>query len=191
MSRSDEVLACPGQVTAKPERRAGTQESRTAAPGSRLAASRRPEHAKLNTLACQLICVDPAQVHEFWPHVASLIKAAMEKGRLSSFTDVEHAVRNGRALLWLAWNGETVKAAAVTELSQANAETFCTIVACGGHDRAQWLPLLAELEAYGRAQGCAAMRIYGRRGWRKLLPEYRTTRVLLEKELVTHRHPRA
>ena len=27
------------------------------------------------------------------------------------------------------------------------------------------------------------MRIYGRRGWRKLLPEYRTTRVLLEKTL--------
>jgi hypothetical protein len=27
------------------------------------------------------------------------------------------------------------------------------------------------------------MRIYGRRGWLKLLPEYRTTRVLLEKEL--------
>jgi len=132
---------------------------------------------------CQLICVDPAQVHEFWPHVASLIKAAMEKGRLSSFTDVEHAVRNGRALLWLAWNGETVKAAAVTELGNANGETFCTIVACGGHDRAQWLPLIARLEAYGRAQGCAAMRIYGRRGWRKLLPEYRTTRVLLEKTL--------
>jgi hypothetical protein len=143
------------------------------------------------TARCQLICVDPAQVHEFWPHVASLIKAAMEKGRLSSFTDVEHAVRNGNALLWLAWNGETVKAAAVTELSQANAEKFCTIVACGGHDRSQWLPLIAGLEAYGRAQGCAAMRIYGRRGWRKLLPEYRTTRVLLEKELVSHRHPRA
>ena len=132
---------------------------------------------------CQLICVHPAQVHEFWPHVASLIKAAMEKGRLSSFADVEHAVRNGSALLWLAWNGETVKAAAVTELGQANAEKFCTIVACGGHDRSQWLPLIAGLEAYGKTQGCNAMRIYGRRGWRKLLPEYRTTRVLLEKEL--------
>ena len=45
------------------------------------------------------------------------------------------------------------------------------------------LPLIAGLEAYGRAQSCAAMRICGRRGWRKLLPEYRTTRVLLEKEL--------
>ena len=134
-------------------------------------------------MSCQLICVDPAQAHEFWPHVAALIKAAMEKGRLSSFADVEHAVRNGNALLWLAWNGETVKAAAVTELAIANGEKFCTIVACGGRDRSQWLPLLAGLEAYGRAQGCATMRIYGRRGWRKLLPEYHTTRVLLEKPL--------
>ena len=142
-------------------------------------------------MSCQLICVDPAQVHEFWPHVAALIKAAMEKGRLSSFADVEHAVRNGNALLWLAWNGETVKAAAVTELAVANGEKFCTIVACGGHDRAQWLPLLAGLETYGRAQGCAAMRIYGRRGWLKLLPEYRTTRVLLEKELAPRCHCRA
>jgi len=134
-------------------------------------------------MSCHLICIDPAQAHEFWPHAAVLIKAAMEKGRLSSYADVEHAVRNGTALLWLAWNGEKIKAAAVTELTSANGETFCTIVACGGHDRGQWLPLIAGLEAYGRREGCAAMRIYGRRGWRKLLPEYRTTRVLLEKQL--------
>jgi hypothetical protein len=138
---------------------------------------------------CQLICIDPAQAHEFWPHVAPLIKAAMEKGRLSSFTDVEHSVRNGNALLWLAWNGEKIKAAAVTELGHANGEKFCTIVACGGHDRAQWLPLLPQLEAYGRAEGCAGMRIYGRRGWRKLLPAYRTTRVLLEKPLARNSRP--
>jgi hypothetical protein len=71
-------------------------------------------------MSCHLICIDPAQAHEFWPHVASLIKAAMEKGRLSSYADVEHAVRNGKALLWLAWNGET---AAVTELTYANGES--------------------------------------------------------------------
>ena len=138
---------------------------------------------------CHLICVDPAQAREFWPHVAALIKAAMEKGRLSSYADVEHSVRHGSALLWLAWNGETIEAAAVTELTSANGEKFCTIVACGGHGRSQWLPLIAGLEAYGRREGCAAMRIYGRRGWRKLLPEYRTTRVLLEKPLVRKSRP--
>jgi hypothetical protein len=133
--------------------------------------------------ACQLLCIAPDQVAQFWPFVAPLIKAAMEKGRLSDYADVEHSVRNGSALLWTAWDGERIKAAAVTELGKANGEKFCTIVACGGSDRGQWLHLLAGLEAYGKAEGCAAMRIYGRRGWLKLLPEYRTTRVLLEKTL--------
>jgi hypothetical protein len=132
---------------------------------------------------CRLICVDPAQAHKFWPFVSPLIKAAMEKGRLSSYADVEHSVRNSSALLWIAWNGEKIKAAAVTELGQANGEKFCTIVACGGQERSQWLPLIESLEKYGRAEGCKAMRIFGRRGWLKLLPDYRTARVLLEKKL--------
>jgi hypothetical protein len=132
---------------------------------------------------CRLICVDPATAQQFWPYVAPLIKAAMEKGRLSDYAGVEHSLRSGSALLWIAWNGEKIKAAAVTELGQANGEKFCTIVACGGHDCTQWLHLLAQLEAYGKHEGCVAMRIYGRRGWLKLLPEYRATRVLLEKKL--------
>jgi hypothetical protein len=133
--------------------------------------------------ACQLLCIAPDQVAQFWSFVAPLIKAAMEKGRLSDYADVERAVLDGGSLLWIAWNGEKIKAAAVTELGKANGEKFCTIVACGGSDRGQWLHLLAELEAYGKAEGCAAMRIYGRRGWLNLLPEYRPTRVLLEKAL--------
>ena len=181
MSRSgDETPSVPTHSASKTRVNAlmaGTQEPRPATLDPRFRGSERSG-------CCHLICVDPVQVHEFWPHVASLIKAAMEKGRLSSYAEVEHAVRNGNALLWLAWNGEKIKAAAVTELGHANGETFCTIVACGGHDRSHWLPLIAGLEAYGKGQGCAAMRIYGRRGWRKLLPDYRTTRVLLEKPLV-------
>jgi hypothetical protein len=122
--------------------------------------------------------------------VAPLVKAAIEKGRLTDFPEIERDVLAGRALLWIAWNGEKIKAAAVTELGVANGEKFCTIVACGGHDRSQWLHLLAVLEAYGEAEGCAAMRIYGRRGWLKLLPDYRTTRVLLEKKLPITWHAR-
>jgi hypothetical protein len=59
----------------------------------------------------------------------------MEKGRLSSYADVERAVLASAALLWIAWNGEKIKAAAVTELGVANGEKFCTVVACGGHER--------------------------------------------------------
>jgi hypothetical protein len=132
---------------------------------------------------CRLVAIPPADAHQVWPHVAALVQAAMQKGRLSNYAEVEHSVRSGGALLWLAWEGETIKAAAVTEISEANGEKFCTIVACGGHDRGQWLHLLAGLESHAKAEGCAAMRVYGRRGWGKLLKDYRVTRVLLEKAL--------
>jgi hypothetical protein len=144
---------------------------------------------------CRLICIDPAQVHQFWPFVSPLIEAAMNKGRLTNFSDVERDVFAGDALVWIAWNGEKIKAAAVTEIASANGERFCTIVACGAQtslrslrkldcdDRREWLALIAGLESYAPAEGCAAMRIYGRRGWLRLLPDYRASRVLLEKEL--------
>jgi hypothetical protein len=148
----------------------------------------------------RLVCIPPAQTQDFWPHVAALIRAAMQKGRLTDFAEVERRVHAGRALLWLAvchedgrerpdggeehgGEGIAIKAAAVTELDAANGERFCTIVACGGSERRQWLPLIAQLEHYARTEDCKAMRIFGRRGWRKLLPDYRIARLLLEKRL--------
>ena len=105
------------------------------------------------------------------------------EGATLNYAEVEQAVRSGAALLWLAWEGESIKAAAVTEICAANGEKFCTIVACGGHDRGQWLHLLEGLESHAKAEGCDTMRVYGRRGWGKLLKDYRVTRVLLEKTL--------
>jgi hypothetical protein len=132
---------------------------------------------------CRLICVDPARVHEFWPHVSPLIEVAMERGAITDFAEVADAIFAGRALVWIAWSGTAIKAAAVTQLSTVGGARFCTIVACGGTDRREWLPLLAGLERYAKAEDCKAMRIFGRRGWERLLPDYRAARVLLEKEL--------
>jgi hypothetical protein len=131
----------------------------------------------------QLVCIDPARVHEFWPHVSPLIRMAMERGGITDFTDVAEAACAGRALVWMAWNGTAIKAVAVTQLGTVNGVRFCTIVACGGRGRDEWLPLLAGLERYAKAEDCKAMRIFGRRGWERLLPDYKTARVLLEKEL--------
>jgi hypothetical protein len=133
---------------------------------------------------CELICIDPARVHEFWPHVSPQIRAAMQRGAIADFADVADAVLAGRALVWIAWDGVSIKAAAVTQLSTVGDARFCTIVACGGKARSDWLPLLAGLERYAKAENCKAMRIFGRRGWERVLPDYKAARVLLEKELI-------
>jgi hypothetical protein len=144
-------------------------------------ASGEKEPAEPDPIQC--ICIDPAHVERVWPLVSHLIRAAMRKGRISEFADVERAVRDGLQLLWVAADRQAIWAAAVTQLSSANGEKFCTIVACGGRARARWLPLKAELETFAKAEGCAAIRIHGRRGWAREFPDYRLTRILLEKEL--------
>jgi hypothetical protein len=59
----------------------------------------------------------------------------------------------------------------------------CVIVACGGSDMPRWLHLIEKIEDFARAEGCAATRIIGRKGWARVLAQYRTTRIVLEKEL--------
>jgi hypothetical protein len=86
-------------------------------------------------------------------------------------------------LLWLAWDGDSILAAAVTELAAVDGGKLCTILACGGRDLARVAPLAAGLERYARDEGCARIRICGRRGWARVLAGYRVTRVVIEKNL--------
>jgi hypothetical protein len=146
-----------------------------------LPASGAREPAESDAIHC--ICIDPTHVARVWPLVSHLIRAAMRKGRISEFADVEAAVLDGMQLLWVAADTSAIWAAAVTQLAWANGEKLCTIVACGGRERARWLPLKAELEAFAKAEGCAAIRIHGRRGWAREFPDYRLTRIMLEKEI--------
>jgi hypothetical protein len=130
----------------------------------------------------ELVCVDPIRVHGIWPHVEALIRHAMERGT-SDFDELTQRIWRGQALLWIVWDGERILAAVVTSLTIANDRKLCTIVACGGEQRARWLHLLEQIEEYARDEGCAAMGIIGRRGWERTLPAYRRRAVILERSL--------
>jgi hypothetical protein len=125
-----------------------------------------------------LICVDPKRIAEFWPHARQLIKTAIEKTGLSDFRDIEYDILSGDQLLWLAWSG-TIEAAATTQLSRG----VCTLTACAGHHRERWLPLFERIEAYAKNEGCSCVRIFGRRGWERVLNGYRVEHVILEKAM--------
>jgi hypothetical protein len=129
-----------------------------------------------------LICVDPERVEEFWPHVKPLIQSAIERTKLSAFEDIERAVLGGHQLLWLAWDGKQIEAAATTQLYHG----ACILTACGGVNCEHWLPLFEHIEQYARDEGCERMRIYGRKGWEHVLDGYETKYVILEKAIGRH-----
>lgn len=125
-----------------------------------------------------LVCVDPKNIQQFWPLARDRIRVAIETTGLSPFAETERQVLAGEQLLWLAWSG-SIEAAATTHLS----DNVCTIVACSGHYRDRWISLRDKIEAYAKAEGCKRMRLYGRKGWERVLTDYRVEHIVMEKAL--------
>lgn len=132
-------------------------------------------------MSVDLLCVEPKEVHQIWPYAGGMIRAAIERTNLSDFADIERGVLAGNQLLWLAVS-DHIEAAATTHLSR----DVCTLTACSGHQRERWLPLFKKIEQYAAAEGCKTMRIYGRKGWERVLDGYRAEYVILEKQLGRH-----
>jgi hypothetical protein len=133
-----------------------------------------------------LVPVAPSLVAGVWPHAGPLVKRAMDRTKLGNFADVEREVLAGLQLLWLAWNGTAIDAAAVTRLVEINHERICIVVACGARKGAaslDWRPLIAGIEQFARDEGCVATRIIGRKGWQRILADYRATYVVMDRKL--------
>lgn len=131
----------------------------------------------------ELVCVPPDRVNEFWPYTRHLILSAIRRTGLSDPADVEMDVLNGDQLLWFAWSGNTIEAAATTQLTTIKDKQVCTLTACGGSDMRRWLPLFSQIEQYAKNEGCCCVRIYGRRGWQRVLEGYQPKHVVLERAL--------
>lgn len=80
--------------------------------------------------------------------------------------DVSRAVAEGRMQAWL--NGDSLVVTEVLEFPQAKA--LNVFLAVGNLDEV--MALQPGLEAFGREHGCKALRMEGRKGWRKVLPRH-------------------
>ncbi|QOG22041.1 hypothetical protein [Bradyrhizobium sp. SEMIA] len=135
----------------------------------------------------QLVCIDPEYVREIWPLVAPLILRAIVRTGLSAFAAIERDILDGTSLLWVAWSGSTIEAVASTSLEQTEAGKVCVITACAGVGIARWLSLIGGIEAYAEAEGCRCVRIFGRKGWARVLEGYEETHAIIDKRLPSTR----
>lgn len=136
-----------------------------------------------SSASVELVCVDPKEAHKVWLHVKHLIRRAMLRTGLSTFDAVEYDVLCGKGLLWIVWNGESIECAATTALEVTERGKVCVLTACGGYGMKRWLPLFPQIEAYAKQEGCICVRIFGRKGWSRVLDGYEEKHVILDKDL--------
>jgi hypothetical protein len=90
--------------------------------------------------------------------------------------EARESVRQGRFQLWLAWDATQRRAfgAGVTEIFDYPRKRVCFLVLWASEaPRAAWLDGLDTVERWAKEQGCAAMRLLGRKGWARVLDGYR------------------
>lgn len=131
----------------------------------------------------ELVCVHPNDVPKVWPLVRSLVLSALLRTDLGHTKDVEGDVLSGNSQLWLAINGDRIDAAAATLLRRTDRHLVCVLTALGGTNRETWFPLLAKIEDWAKSEGAARLRIYGRKGWARVLKNYHVSNVVLERLL--------
>lgn len=128
-----------------------------------------------------LVCVPPADALRAFNVVEGLLRPAFAKTGLGSVADLRNALATGRSLLWLGWSGEAIEVAATTSIEHHDAGTVCVISACGGRHQGRWLHLIDAIEFYAAEEGCRALRIYGRKGWLRLLPDLKPIAIVADR----------
>ena len=108
------------------------------------------------------------------------IEAALEySGGTHDFDDVRDGILSGKMQLW---PGE--RSAVVTEIVEYAKKRTLHVFLAGG-DLDELLGGMGDAIAWGRAQGCNAMTLSGRRGWEKVLGKhgFHATRIVMERDI--------
>ena len=139
------------------------------------------KHSGFTPLA-EIVCINPEHVKLVWPAASHFIKRVYERGVADDdFEDIEAKLFDGSSLLWL-YLDTVVKAACVTELVFSGRKKLCIVLAAGA-DECDWNAAIKPIEEYAKEEGCEAVRMYGRKGWRRIFKDYDEAWVALEKRL--------
>lgn len=123
--------------------------------------------------------IPAAEIDVVWPMIEPLVDR-MLRCRDHSLLDVKHSLQDERRQLFVTW--PKLETICVTSIEVRPNSKVLILFGKAGRLLHDWRDMLAALEGWGRSVGCSAIEIRGRRGWQRLLPDYKAS-ILLRKEL--------
>ena len=113
---------------------------------------------------------DPVTVHIVWPFLRDRARKACEKVGVSKFEDLERNTLDGTDMAWVVRDGQAIYGL----VTIGRWEDACEITQCLGvslHSY-KFAELLKTIEKFARKDGLKVMRLYGRKGWKRILKDY-------------------
>ena len=107
----------------------------------------------------------------------------MARTGLGAFEELENELLFGNGLLWVCWDNGRIIGAVTTNLQKTDGGLVCAITAFGSSDMNRCLPMLYRIEQFARDEGCHCVRLFGRKGWLRVLKDYQMSNIVLDKKL--------
>ena len=129
--------------------------------------------------------VPPEAIDGYWPLVAPHLARAVERSKETTTTDLFWMCKNDEASLWVVEEQGSVASAFVAECLTFPTEHKVMRITYGGGDGLMdaMKILMPEFEAAAKSLGCDMVEIHGRRGWRRVFPDFRESAIVLSKEV--------
>jgi hypothetical protein len=131
-------------------------------------------------IPCQGVLVD--DLGRVWKECVTLLTPALNGN--TTIEQVLTAIFAKDAQLWIGSDNGEIQVACVTELIRRGSSLYCNVWLTGGRGVNNWIYFLETIEAWAKERGCDAMLIdRARKGWGRLLPDYKIKTVTLVKDI--------
>ena len=128
--------------------------------------------------------VQPEDVAYIWEEVAPLLEMVKEhtEGELET-DDFLEPLTHGNMQLWIATEDKDIHAVMVTQFVIYPQKNILRIISLAGDDFEKIRNFQEMIEGFAIKNQCTSLEMWGRKGWKKLLPDWRDTYIVYTKDL--------
>ena len=126
----------------------------------------------------------PDDVECVWDKVEPILARVVSRseGELET-EDILDLVTEGRMQLWIVAEDKEIIAALVTQIITYPQKKVLRLVSLAGEDFNKFKHFLDMVQSFAIRKGCTALELWGRKGWKKLLPEWKSEYIVYTKDI--------
>ena len=138
---------------------------------------------------CKIVLVSPDDVPYIWDkihdHLVSMTPHS--EGELEPDAFYE-AISEGAMQLWIALEEKELLASMITQIVTYPRKNVLRIISISGDDMYKWIDYIPTIEDWALSMGCTSLECWGRKGWLKVLKDWKCSYHIITKDLTARMH---
>lgn len=134
--------------------------------------------------------ISPEDVPYIWDNVGPMLAEIQEhsEGELKP-DDFLDNLMTGNMQLWIATEDKEILMSMVTEIIKYPQKKILRVIAISGKNFKELHERFNDMiESFAIQHGCSAMELWGRKGWKKMLPDWKDSYIVFTKDLKERMH---